>query len=84
MINSNNLEQLADSLSELLNTPVSEKILEHCTEGQRAKLVSLIYLFTLGKDVNATILSILDYGKRKLNPKTYSDRTQHYLANKLK
>lgn len=82
MINPNNLEQLSDSLSELLDTPVSESILENCTEAQRAKLASLIYQFTTGKDVNAIILSILDYGKSKIKKHTYSDRTQNYLRDK--
>lgn len=83
MINPNNLSQLASSLSDILDTPVSIKILEQTTEKQRSKLVSLIWKWKTGGDYEeAVIRSILDYGKNKLKPREYSDKTKHYLQDK--
>jgi len=84
MINPNNLKALSDNLEDIIGTPVSEKILENCTEAQRGFLTKLMYDFTQGHDVDATIRSILDYGKSKLKTREYSDKTKHYLEDKLK
>jgi len=85
MINSNNLEQLADSLSELLETPVSQEILKNTTEAQRNLLVSLIYKWSIGDDHRQSVIeSILNYGKTKIKKPEHSEKTKHYLANKLK
>ena len=81
--NPNNLKQLSDTLSEILETPVSEKILALTTEPQRNKLVYLIGQWEQGKDYEeATMCSILNYGKQKLPPREYSDKVNALLINK--
>ena len=94
------LNKLAGQLFEVLETPVSTKILEQVTEKQ---LNFLYHQYTLIKhcekmendtgeflwkddksEALKIIQSILDYGKMKLKPKQYSDRTINYLQTKLK
>ena len=82
MINPNNLKDLSNELENMLGTPVGTKILEKITEGQRKLLATLIYKWTQGEDNSQTVYSILDYGKSKLKPKEYSDKTKFYLKDK--
>ena len=84
MINPNNLQDLSLELENTLETPVSIKILEQLSLGQRKYLTSLIWKWTQGENVKETIEEILNQGKAKLKPRMMSDKTKNYLANKLK
>jgi hypothetical protein len=81
MINPNNYRLLADSLDDILNLelPISPGFLEKLSQGQRNYLASLIYQWSLGKDVKGIMISILDSGKVK---KKYSSETEAYLKIK--
>ncbi|MCX6121928.1 MAG: hypothetical protein NTX44_09945 [Ignavibacteriales bacterium] len=83
MFNPNNLSDLSSELENVLNTPVSEKILEQFTEKQRNLLAHLIHDWTQGKKVEGAIKNILECGKEKLKPREYSDKTKYYLETKL-
>lgn len=85
MINPNNFELLAETISEVINQPVSVDIIKNITPGQRALLTSLIYKHSTGQPYQQTIIeSILNYGKNKIKKPEHSDKTNFYLANKLK
>lgn len=78
MINPNNLQDLSNELENTLGTPVSIKILELLSFGQRKYLTSLIWKWTLGENVEKTIEAILDQGKAKLKPNVYSGKTKKF------
>jgi 16S rRNA U1498 N3-methylase RsmE len=84
MLNPNNLKELSNELENILDSPISIKILEQLTEKQRNFLTTLIHKWSQGEEVEKTIKNILDFGKTKLKPREYSDKTKNYLENKLK
>ena len=84
MINPNNLKELSNELENILDSPISIKILEQLTEKQRNFLTTLIHKWSQGEEVEKIIKNILDFGKTKLKQREYSDKTKIYLENKLK
>ena len=84
MINPNNLKELSNELENTLTTPVSIKILEQLTEKQRNFLTTLIHKWSQGEEVEKIIKNILEFGKSKLKPREYSDKTKNYLQTKFK
>ena len=84
MINPHNLKELSNELENTLNIPVSIKILEQLTEKQRNFLATLIHKWSQGEEVEKIIKNILDFGKLKLKPREYSDKTKIYLENKFR
>jgi len=68
MINPNNLEDLAEVLSEVLDTLVSPEFLKLVPETDRGTLTSLIYKWETTKDSDTfveQIKTILDKSKKK-------------------
>lgn len=59
MINPNNLKSLADSLSEVLETPVSEKLLEAISPKQRA-------FMTTQMANHEVLIEILNQAKKRI------------------
>jgi pimeloyl-CoA synthetase len=60
MINPNNYKQLAETLEEIIELPVSEEDVKSITEKQRNYLTVLINQWGQGKEVIDTIKSILN------------------------
>lgn len=87
-------QTIAAQLTEILKTPVSLQLLNQITDKQKDLLAMMIenitkpntwaFYYKNEEDSRKVIYSILDYGKNKLKPKQYSDKTNHYLHNKLK
>ncbi|MDR3667059.1 MAG: hypothetical protein P4L35_09465 [Ignavibacteriaceae bacterium] len=75
MINPNNLKELSNELENILDSPISIKILEQLTEKQRNFLTALIHKWSQGEEVEKIIKNILDFGKTKLKQREYSDKT---------
>jgi hypothetical protein len=94
------LKKLAGQLYEVLETPVSIKILELLSDKQ---LNYLYYQYTIIKHAEKMetdtgeklwdddksealriIKTVFDFSKLKFKPRSYSDKTNFYLANKLK
>ena len=84
MINPNNLKELSNELENILDSPISIKILEQLTEKQRNFLTTLIHKWSQGEEVEKIIKNILDFGKTKLKQREYSDKTKNYLQTKFK
>ena len=82
MFNSNDLNKLSYNLEEILETPVSIKLLESLRGIDRASLTSLIYRWTRGEKVEERVKSILNKGKEKMPVKKYSPTTEAYLKIK--
>ena len=99
-MSNNSLKVLSTQLFEVLNTPVSIKILEQLSDKQ---LTYLYYQYTIVKKADKMkeetgtdlfdedkekainmIKSVLDFGKQKLKPRSHSDKTNNYLRTKLK
>ena len=96
----NSIKILSVQLFEILGTPVSDKILEQLSEKQLNYLYHQYTIIKhaekMEKDTGEKlwkedksealkiIKSVLDFGKSKLKPRTHSDKTNHYLANKFK
>lgn len=84
MINPNNLKELLNELENILNTPISIKILEQLTEKQRNFLTTLIHKWSQGEEVEKIIKNILEFGKLKIKPREYSNKTKNYLQTKFR
>jgi 16S rRNA U1498 N3-methylase RsmE len=84
MINPNNLKELSNELENILDSPISIKIMEQLTGKQRNFLTTLINKWSQGEEVEKTIKSILEFGKLKIKPREYSDKTKIYLENKFR
>lgn len=72
MLNPQDTAKIADRIEEMVETPVSEKIVKLLDDKERAYLASLMYKWTQVKDGNAIkeeMLYILDKGKARLNKK---------------
>jgi hypothetical protein len=82
MTNPNNLKDLSSELENVLDAPVSTKILEKLTPGERGVLVRLIYKWTQGAEVIESIKLILNRGKKEI-PKfiPYRDRPVDKIFN---
>lgn len=94
LVQLNKLQTITSQLHDILETPVSVQILEQLNEKQILKLRMMIenivkpnkgaFYYQNAEDSRTEILSLLDFGKNKLKPKHYSDRTNNYLnAKKL-
>ena len=83
MVNPNNIKEMADALGDILETPVSEKIVRLVPENMRARLASLRYQWTQGKEVFPEITKILDDAKSLLKPRKMSPKTEAYLKMKF-
>ena len=66
LINPNNFKLLADTLEDIIGTPVSDKLVEVLTDKQRSYLTSLIFKWKQGQKVEEVIKSILDNGKKRM------------------
>ena len=77
MINPNNIRQLAESISDILDTLIPESKFERLTEKQRAYLASLAYQWSIGsKTAIPVIKDILGIKSRMV------DKKEGYLINK--
>jgi hypothetical protein len=86
------LTKIIAQLYEILGTPVSIKILEKLNEKQIWKISAMIeniikpnenaFYFQNAEDSKTEILSLLDFGKNKIKPREYIDKTKDYLSNK--
>lgn len=76
MINFNNLKQVSDSFTELLNEPVSEGFLEKMTERER---LAVWYMLKAGDEKGAR--AKLDQIKER-SKSNYSNKTDWYLKTK--
>lgn len=81
LINPNDYNKLAISLSDILDTIINPKDLEKLTEKQRNYLTVLIRQWSEGKEVIGTIKSILGIKPKPIS--TYRPMTEWYLKNKL-
>ncbi len=72
MINPNNYKQLAETLEEIIELPVSEEDVKSTTEKQRNYLTVLINQWGQGKEVIDTIKSILN--KRSIYEDSYAPK----------
>lgn len=79
-MNPNNLNQLADNLYDVVETPVSVKLLEVLSEQQRNYLTILIKLWSYGdktrdgKDPVVVAKEMLDSAKAKIKPRLSPQR----------
>lgn len=90
----NDIKIISANLYEIIKTPVSEKILEQITQKQMDLLNMMIenitkpnkgaFYYKSEEESRKVIYSILDYGKSKIKPPVYSDKTNQYLQTKLK
>jgi flavodoxin len=77
MINPNNTREMAENLEDILERDVVSFELDVLPEKDRAYITSLMYRWTQGEDVKQRIETII-------NPRQkYSDKTKHYLKQKL-
>jgi len=79
MTNPNNLKELSESLTEILDTEVIPELLAKLSEDDRVKLCKLKYRWSLGQEVIGDIKDILNKAKK---PRKYSDKTTNYLQQK--
>jgi len=92
MENNQRLKILAAKLYLVVRTPVTTKILEKITDKQIKMLSMMIeniltphenaFYYKSEEESRKVILSILDYGKSKIKPPVYSDKTINYLKAK--
>ncbi len=71
-MNPNNYKQLAETLEEIIELPVSEEDVKSITEKQRNYLTVLINQWGQGKEVIDTIKSILN--KRSIYEDSYAPK----------
>lgn len=83
MINPNNIKEMSEALEDILETPVSEEIIKLVPANMRARLASLRYQWTQGKEVFQEITKILDDAKLLLKPRRYSPKAESYLKMKF-
>lgn len=83
MINPNDTKRMAEALEEILETPVSETIVKLVPENMRARLASLRFQWSQGKEVFPEITKILDDAKLLLKPRRYSPKEESYLKMKF-
>ena len=85
MLNTNNLKELAYNLEDIIETPVSSKLLEFTTEKQRNWLGAMINNWSYGKitksELEGYIKSVLDYANNKVK-RYHRPSTELYLKNK--
>jgi len=96
----NSLKILSDQMADVIGTPVSIKLLSVLSEKQLNyiyhRYTIIKHAEKMEKDTGenlwdddkkealSIIKSVLDFGKSKIKPRTYSDKTNHYLQIKLK
>jgi uncharacterized protein YcgL (UPF0745 family) len=91
-LKSEKLSKIASELYEILGQPVAVRILEQLTEKQIWRISDMIenilkpnehaFYYQNEEDSLTNILSILDYGKSKLNSRFYSGKTARHLKDK--
>jgi hypothetical protein len=84
LTNPNNISQIAYSLEDILETPVSEKLVSLLTQSERARVCSLKYQWTTGSPTaHQELIAMLDLAKSRLPKKIYRG-TGNYLNIKNK
>jgi hypothetical protein len=85
MTNSNDIKGIAYSLEDILETPVSEKLVSLLTQAERAEVCSIKYQWTRGsKTAHQELIEMLNLAKSRL-PKSYKDipKVKEYLKIKF-